>query len=341
MWAVEKSFFKWKYKHPGRPENFYLKMVLRTRYFEKPDDFVFDIAQRCRTLDDAIIEAVRVDFGESVARKFKPAFELFPPCSMCGRYRALSTHDTLCYGCREFGHLIPCHKCHLYWDLGARLCRNCGSPLVPRSGTEVNQAGTSPTANSDEQEPSNDGEDPPTNPPAGFPSVPLPRSAAFSDELVNRAVTLAVAGIWKTVTEHDISATILDVVRALAEQRIRPEELVYRIFRPVQTALMAQRAAKFLSIQLDPAFSTFAQQNLERLYAAYLGEGEAGFRRAWSSIFRSGWELHRPTESIVVCEGGDGRTEEGAIVLKPGDENPETAVAAEYWYLLVRFRAAE
>ena len=148
---------------------------------------------------------------------------------------------------------------------------------------------------------------------------------------------LAVAGIWNTAREHDISATILDVVGALAKQRVRPEELLYRIFMPVQTALMAQKSASFISIQLDPAFSTFAQQNLERLYAAYLGEGEAGFRRAWSSIFRTGWELHRPTESIVVQEGGDGHSEEDAVVLKPGGENPETAVAAEYWYLLYVF----
>jgi len=171
MWAVEKLFFKWRHKHPGRPENFYLKMVLRTRYLEKSDVFVFDLAQRCRTLDDAIIEAVRVDFGESVARKFRPAFELFPPCSMCGRYRALSARDTLCYGCREFGHLIPCHKCHLYWDRGARFCRNCGSPLVPTSGTEVNQAGAGPTANAHEQEPSVASGHSRANPPANLPSV--------------------------------------------------------------------------------------------------------------------------------------------------------------------------
>jgi len=96
---------------------------------------------------------------------------------------------------------------------------------------------------------------------------------------------------------------------------------------------MAQRAAGFLSIQLDPAFGTFAQRNLYRLYIAHLKDGETAFRRAWSSVFRSGWELQRPTESIVDCQGGDGRTEKNAIVLIPGNGDPETAVRAEYWYL--------
>ena len=137
-------------------------------------------------------------------------------------------------------------------------------------------------------------------------------------ELVSRAVTLAVAGIWKNVTEQNAAAMILDIVGVLAREGVKPRELAARIFMPIQTFLMAQRAGSFLSIQLDPAFGRFAQGNLKQFYAAYLREGESGFRREWSSVFSSGWELHRPSESIVVCEGGDGRSGQGAASENPG-----------------------
>ena len=152
-------------------------------------------------------------------------------------------------------------------------------------------------------------------------------------ELVSRAVTRAVAGIWNNVTEQNAAAMILDIVGVLAREGVKPRELAARIFMPIQTFLMAQRADSFLSIQLDPAFSKFAQGNLKQFYAAYLREGESGFRRESSRVFSSGWELHRPSESIVICKGGDGRSEECAIVLNAGDEDPVTAVTAEYWYL--------
>jgi hypothetical protein len=334
MWAMEKSFFEWKYRYPGKSDNFYLRRALWSRYPEKGNAFVADLAQRCRNLDDAILEAVRVDFGESVACKLKPALDLFPACSKCGVYRALSTRDTLCYGCRKFGNLIPCHKCHLYWDRDAGVCGKCGTPLIPTSGTEANQTVASRTADPRRQELANLEVQPPTKLPTSLISAgPFRPIVLAGDELVFRAVTLAVAGIWNNATEHDSAATILDILGTLARRGVKPEEVALQIFAPIQTFLMAQRAADFLSIQLDPAFSTFAQSNLERLYLAYLREGEAGFRRAWSSVFRSGWESHRPSESIVVCEGGDGRSEEDAVVLKPGDEDPETAVRAEYWYL--------
>jgi len=53
---------------------------------------------------------------------------------------------------------------------------------------------------------------------------------------------------------------------------------------PIQTFLVAQRAADFLSIQLDPTFGRFAQDNLQRLYVADLQHGEAGFHRTQGKL---------------------------------------------------------
>lgn len=75
------------------------------------------------------MEAVRLDFGDFVAQTFKPALHAFPLCSKCGQYRALSTADTLCYGCRNFADLVVCHTCRLYWQKRAKFCQKLGGRL--------------------------------------------------------------------------------------------------------------------------------------------------------------------------------------------------------------------
>ena len=80
MWAMEKSYFEWKYKLPNSTEYAYLRLALQSRYPLRQD--ISEIVSRCRTLDDAILEAVRLDFGDFAARMFKPALEAFPLCSM-------------------------------------------------------------------------------------------------------------------------------------------------------------------------------------------------------------------------------------------------------------------
>lgn len=127
MWAMEKCYFDWKHRYPNRTEYAYLLLTLRSRYPLKSE--VDEIASRCQNLDDAIIEAVRLDFGDFVTQLFRPALEAFPLCSACGQNRALSTTDTLCYGCRNFGDLIPCHRCRLYWRRDQNFCGQCGAPL--------------------------------------------------------------------------------------------------------------------------------------------------------------------------------------------------------------------
>jgi hypothetical protein len=52
-----------------------------------------------------------------------------PACSRCVKYRALSTTDDLCYGCRNYPGFAACTKCRLFWDDGAVFCQHCGGKL--------------------------------------------------------------------------------------------------------------------------------------------------------------------------------------------------------------------
>jgi len=128
MWAMEKCYFVLRHHYPNLSEDAYLLLTLRSRYPLRRD--VGEIASRCQNLDDAILEAVRLDFGDFVVQMFRPALEAFPFCSACQEYRALSLTDTLCYGCRNFGDLIPCNRCRLYWPKNQKFCGQCGAPLA-------------------------------------------------------------------------------------------------------------------------------------------------------------------------------------------------------------------
>lgn len=127
---MEKCYFENKYRHPGRNERAYLFMCLKTRYLEKPADFVWAIVEKCACLDDAIVEAIRLDSGDLAAAKALSAIEAIAMCSKCGRYRAFGKKDGLCYGCREYGNLKVCHKCHMYWAEDKATCPRCGSLLT-------------------------------------------------------------------------------------------------------------------------------------------------------------------------------------------------------------------
>jgi hypothetical protein len=127
---MEKSYFENKYRHPGKNERAYLFMCLKSRYIEKPKDLVWAIVQKCACLDDAIVEAIRLDLGDLEADTARCAIEAIPMCSKCGRYRAFGKEGWLCYGCREYGNLKLCHKCHLYWAEDKTTCPRCGSLLA-------------------------------------------------------------------------------------------------------------------------------------------------------------------------------------------------------------------
>lgn len=137
MWAVEKSYFEHRFRFPRRMEMAYLFWALRARYPEKAEDQVWAMVRRCTHLDDAIVEAVRADFGAEVAEKFQVALATFPMCSKCGKYRALSIRDALCYGCRKYGDVSFCHHCRLYWTKHEKHCPKCGRTLSQFSASQI------------------------------------------------------------------------------------------------------------------------------------------------------------------------------------------------------------
>ena len=130
IWAMEKVYFKFRRKYPGREEYVYLRLVLQSRYPEKKTGELVELLSDCHNLDDVIVRAVAVDFGNDVALLIHMnVLWNLRPCSRCEKYRALSTTDNLCYGCRKYPGFAACTKCHLYWDDSRQYCQRCGGAL--------------------------------------------------------------------------------------------------------------------------------------------------------------------------------------------------------------------
>lgn len=129
IWAMEKAYFDLRRKYPGREEHTYLRLALQSRYPNKGDE-IHKLASECRSLDDAIVKAVALDFGYPVAVQVRMnVLWNLPACSSCRKYRALSTTDDLCYGCRNYAGFAACTKCHLFWDQAPVSCQQCGGRL--------------------------------------------------------------------------------------------------------------------------------------------------------------------------------------------------------------------
>ncbi len=127
---MEKAYFESRHKYPGKEEYAYLRLALQSRYPDKPETEIHELVSECRSLDDAIVAAIGVDFGHHVALRIRmDVLWNLPACSRCGKYRALSTTDNLCYGCRKFPGFTACSQCRLYWDDYPRACRQCGGPV--------------------------------------------------------------------------------------------------------------------------------------------------------------------------------------------------------------------
>lgn len=130
MWAMERAYFELRHKYPGKEEYAYLRLALRSRYLEKSEDEIRELVSGCRSLDDAIVAAVGVDFGQHVSLRIQmDVLWRLPPCSRCGKYRALHATHNLCYGCRRFPGFAACTRCRLYWDDYPKSCRQCGGPV--------------------------------------------------------------------------------------------------------------------------------------------------------------------------------------------------------------------
>ncbi len=129
VWVMERTYFELRHKYPGKDEYAYLRLTLQGRYPDKLDQ-IHQLASECRSLEDAIIKAVALDFGDHVAIQVRMnVLWKLPACSRCEKYRALSTIDNLCYGCRKYPGFAACTKCHLFWDDAPNFCQRCGGGL--------------------------------------------------------------------------------------------------------------------------------------------------------------------------------------------------------------------
>jgi hypothetical protein len=130
VWAMEKAYFEFRRKYPGKSEYAYLRLSLQSRYPEKQGDELGKLLSSCKNLDDTILKAIQLDFGDQIAQQMRMnVLYNLPACSRCGKYRALSTTDDLCYGCRRYSLFSACTKCHLYWENPITVCQTCGGPL--------------------------------------------------------------------------------------------------------------------------------------------------------------------------------------------------------------------
>lgn len=334
MWAMEKSYFEWRHKYPGRDRQVYLRAALQSRYPLNKE--IPAIAGRCQNLDDAILEAVRLDFGEFVMQMFKPALEAFPMCSACGEFRALSTGDALCYGCRNFGDLIPCHNCHLWWEKDSNFCQRCGAPLRA-APTRINRENLPPRNEHGAIGHGSSQRLPPSAPKAAGhlqqeSQNSVPRFDYTDEELFRFGITYIVLGRWEGLVSSEDQArrSVMLVVQQLQEAGCERRELVRQVYLPLQILLMARRRGDFCTIQREPAFSKIGQRNLASLYDAFILRGKSGFDSEWQRILISPESSTGSGGCVVSYSGGPGLWKGSAVCLRGGDW--ETTVHAEYWY---------
>lgn len=341
MWSIEKSYFEWKHKYPDKTEYAYLRLALQSRYPLNKD--IPEIAARCRNLDDAIMEAVRLDFGDFVAQMFKPALEAFPLCSVCGRYRALNTVDTLCYGCRIFADLVACHSCRLYWQNDAKFCQKCGAPLSPAPSTNdkgVGQAeagGLGTDALVSEYGPQSRQEGAPTNRAKNLEELFHPAFDFTVEDLFRFGITFFVTRRWEKLvrSEEQSKDCVMTVVRQMHQANVKSRDLIKQFYFPLQLLLMARGRKEFSAIQQEPAFSKTGQRNFSKLFDAYAVGGQAAFDEEWRQIQRLSVESTENRQEIVTYTGGPGLTKENAVLLRGA--GAETTVLGEYWYLAYTF----
>jgi hypothetical protein len=130
IWAMERAYFEFRRKYPGKDEYAYLRLALESRYPDKPTEQIHTLLSECRSLDDIIVKAVALDFDQSVAIQIRMnVLWSLPACSRCGKYRALSTKDTLCYGCRNYAGFAACSNCRLFWKDSPAFCQRCGGKV--------------------------------------------------------------------------------------------------------------------------------------------------------------------------------------------------------------------
>lgn len=130
VWATEKAYFDCRRRFPGKDEHVYLRLALQSRYPEKNPAQLTAILSDCHNLEDILVKVIATDFTPGVARDVElNVLWKMPPCARCGKYKALSTTDDLCYGCRKYHSFSACTHCRLFWDDSRQFRNQCGRRL--------------------------------------------------------------------------------------------------------------------------------------------------------------------------------------------------------------------
>jgi hypothetical protein len=97
VWTMQSSYFRSKQTDPDKPDSCYMYLALKACHPDRSESQLRDLAGKCTCLEDAIIEGVRLDQGDSIADKLKVAIYSRPICPNCGVHRALKL--SVCDGC--------------------------------------------------------------------------------------------------------------------------------------------------------------------------------------------------------------------------------------------------
>ena len=95
--AIQSSYFRSKQADPDKPDVHHLYSALKACCPDKLESQVKDLAGRCTSIEDTIIEAVRLNQGNDLAEKLKLAIYSRPICPDCRIRRALK--GSICEVC--------------------------------------------------------------------------------------------------------------------------------------------------------------------------------------------------------------------------------------------------
>lgn len=97
VWAMGNSYFRSKQTEADKPDSYHLFSALKACCPDSPETVLRGLAEGCPCLEDAIVEAVRLQSGNNIAERLRSAINTRPICTSCGERRAL--HASACDGC--------------------------------------------------------------------------------------------------------------------------------------------------------------------------------------------------------------------------------------------------
>lgn len=153
---------------------------------------------------------------------------------------------------------------------------------------------------------------------------------------IGLVVTTALSGRWGSIGISREDA--FDIIKSFCQTVNKDSDAsdaIKAFFFQTQDALMAFRKDDFYTIQKEPPFSDFAFANALSLAQSWSEGGEDGLQDHFNRTFSDGWEQNVPLQSLIMLKGGNGFSENEAIVI--GVEDLGKRTRCEYWFLNYTF----